>query len=50
MEYKMNMKIEKETIVILPNGELSNGERIMRALTLEKRMLQYVQGDHDDAL
>ena len=37
------MKLENETVVILPNGELTNGEHIMRALNLEKIMLQYAK-------
>lgn len=41
------MKIENETIVILPNGELSNGEKIMKALKLEAKMLQYARGEDE---
>ena len=37
------MKLEPETIVILPNGELSNGEQIMRALALEERILSFAK-------
>ena len=37
------MKIENETIVILPNGELTNGENIMRALKLEERILSFAK-------
>lgn len=42
------MKIENETIIILPNGELTNGEKIMRALQLEKQMLLFAKGDDLD--
>ena len=41
------MKIENETIIILPNGELTNGEKIMKALKLEDRMLQYARGEDE---
>ena len=44
------MKIENETLVILPNGKVTSGERIVRALTLEEKMLQYAKGDQDAAL
>ena len=37
------MKIENETLVILPNGELTNGENIMRALALEERILNFAK-------
>ena len=37
------MKLENETVVILPNGELTNGEHIMRALQLEKQMLLFAK-------
>ena len=39
------MKIENETLVILPNGELTNGENIMRALALEERILNFAKED-----
>ena len=42
------MKIEENTIVLLPNGDLTTGEQIMRALALETRMLHYVEGDADE--
>ena len=37
------MKIENETIIILPNGELTNGEKIIRALKLEQRILSFAK-------
>ena len=37
------MKIENDTIVLLPNGELTNGERILRALALEKKLLVFAK-------
>ena len=37
------MKIENETLVILPNGELTNGEQIIRALKLEERILKFAK-------
>ena len=37
------MKLENETIVILPNGELTNGEKILRALALEKQLLIFAK-------
>ena len=43
------MKIENETLVILPNGKVTSGERIVRALTLEEKMLEFAQGDDQDA-
>ena len=43
------MKIENETLVILPNGKITNGEKIVRALQLEKAMLEFAQGDDQDA-
>jgi len=42
------MKIENETLVILPNGELTNGENIIRALKLEERILSFAQGGEND--
>jgi len=42
------MKIEADTIVILPNGRITTGEKIERALALETRMLHYVEGDADE--
>ena len=37
------MKIENETLATLPNGELTNGENIIRALKLEKRILNFAK-------
>ena len=37
------MKLENDTIVLLPNGELTNGEQIIRALALEKRILNFAK-------
>ena len=42
------MKIENDTIVLLPNGELTNGENIMRALALEKQLLIFAKGEDLD--
>ena len=42
------MKIENDTIVLLPNGELTNGENIMRAIMLEKKLLIFAKGDDLD--
>ena len=39
------MKIENETIIILPNGEPTNGEKIIRALALEERILNFAKED-----
>ena len=39
------MKIENETLVILPNSELTNGENIIRALKLEERILKFAKED-----
>ena len=37
------MKLENDTIVLLPNGELTNGENIIRALALEERILSFAK-------
>ena len=37
------MKIEENTIVLLPNGDLTTGENIMRALALEERILNFAK-------
>lgn len=37
------MKIEADTIVILPSDRITTGEKIERALALETRMLHYVE-------
>ena len=37
------MKIEEETIVLLPNGDLTTGEQIIRALKLEERILKFAK-------
>ena len=39
------MKIEENTIVLLPNGDLTTGENIMRALALEERILNFAKED-----
>jgi hypothetical protein len=39
------MKIEENTIVLLPNGDLTTGEQIMRALALEERILKFAKED-----
>ena len=39
------MKIEENTIVLLPNGDLTTGEQIIRALKLEERMLKFAKED-----
>jgi len=39
------MKIEENTIVLLPNGDLTTGENIMRALALEERILKFAKED-----
>lgn len=41
------MKLHPETIFILPDGELTTGEKILRALELEKRILAFA-GDEED--
>ena len=42
------MKLENDTVVILPNGDLTNGEQIMRAIMLEKKLLIFAKGDELD--
>ena len=42
------MKIEENTIVLLPNGALTTGEQIIRALALEERILSFAQGGEND--
>ena len=42
------MKIEENTIVLLPNGDLTTGEQIIRALALEERILSFAQGGEND--
>ena len=37
------MKIEENTIVLLPNGDLTTGENIIRALKLEERILKFAK-------
>ena len=37
------MKLENDTIVLLPNGELTTGEQIIRALALEERILNFAK-------
>ena len=39
------MKIEENTIVLLPDGDLTTGEQIMRALKLEERILKFAKED-----
>ena len=39
------MKIEENTIVLLPNGDLTTGEQIIRALELEERILKFAKED-----
>ena len=39
------MKLENDTVVILPNGDLTNGEQIMRAIKLEQRILKFAKED-----
>ena len=42
------MKIEENTNVLLPNGDLTTGEQIIRALALEERILSFAQGGEND--
>ena len=37
------MKIEENTIVLLPDGNLTTGENIIRALKLEERILKFAK-------
>ena len=37
------MKIEENTIVLLPNGDLTTGENIKRALKLEESILKFAK-------
>lgn len=37
------MKLKEDTLVILPNGKVTNGERIIRALALEEKVIDYVK-------
>ena len=37
------MKIEENTIVLLPNGDLTTGENIIRAQALEERILKFAK-------
>ena len=37
------MKIEENTIVLLPNGDLTTGENIIRALKPEERILKFAK-------
>ena len=37
------MKLEETTIVLLPNGDLTTGEQIIRALALEERILSFAK-------
>jgi hypothetical protein len=41
------MKIKEDSLVLLPNGDLTTGEKIMKALELEKRILNLVRGEQE---